>query len=180
MLHNRIQDFLHNELSVQKAFQSYVFHLIEEQWKQLFANISKTALASFAPSNYAPIKSIISSNKAKFHNAALFYNDVVSTSGYKENFTYQKDLPSSNKARRRRKIIWFNPPYSVNVETNIVETFLKLIDKHFPKTNNVHKICNRNNFKVSYSSLLKRQATAQDQLKCTCRHKNTYLQKGIA
>ena len=53
MLHNRIQDFLHKELSVQKAFQSYVFHLIEQQWKEKFANIWKMALASFTPSNYA-------------------------------------------------------------------------------------------------------------------------------
>ena len=55
-------------------------------------------------------------------------------SGYKENLTYQQDLTPSKKVRQR-KIIWFNPPYSVNVETNIGKTFLKLIDKHIPKTN---------------------------------------------
>ena len=58
-----------------------------------------------------------------------------------------------SKKVRQRKIIWFNPPYSVNVETNIGKTFLKLIDKHFPKTNKFHKIFNRNNVKVSYSFL---------------------------
>ena len=51
------------------------------------------------------------------------------------------------------KIIWFNPPYSVNVEINIRKTFLKLLDKHFLKTNKFHKIFNKNNVKVSYSGL---------------------------
>ena len=41
----------------------------------------------------------------------------------------------------------------MNVETNIGKTFLKLIDKHFPKTNKFHKIFHRNNVKVSYSCL---------------------------
>ena len=41
----------------------------------------------------------------------------------------------------------------MNVETNIRKTFLKLIDKHFPKSNKFHKIFNRNNVKVSCSCL---------------------------
>ena len=39
------------------------------------------------------------------------------------------------------------------MERNIGETFLKLIDKHFPKTSKYHKIFNRSNVKVSYSCL---------------------------
>ena len=50
-------------------------------------------------------------------------------------------------------IIWFNPPYSMNVEINIEKTFLKPIDKHFPKINKFHKIFNKNNVKVSCSCL---------------------------
>ena len=91
----------------------------------------------------------ISSNKATFNNAAPFYNGILSARGYKENLTYQQDLTPSKKVRQRK--IWFNPPYSVNIETNIGKTFLKLIAKHFPKTSKFHKIFNRNN--VSYSCL---------------------------
>ena len=60
----------------------------------------------------------ILSDKATFNNAAPFYNDVLSASGYKENLTYQQDL-TPLKNVRQIKIIWFDPPYSVNVETNI-------------------------------------------------------------
>ena len=137
------------------------------------------------PNNISKRISNISSNKATFNNAAPSYNDVLSASGYKENLTYQQDLTPSKKVRQR-KIIWFNPPYSVNVETNIGKTFLKLIDKHFPKTNKFHKIFNRNNVKVSYSCLpnfaniikshnnrILSEEKTQDQPKCNCWQKDT-------
>ena len=58
----------------------------------------------------------------------------------------------SNRNRNRsRNIIWFNPPYSQNVETNVAKTFLRLIDKHFPTSHKLHKIFKRNNIKVTYS-----------------------------
>ena len=54
---------------------------------------------------------------------ASFYSNILSASGCKENLTNQKDLPPLNRVRK--KIKWFNPPYSMNVETNIGKTFLK-------------------------------------------------------
>lgn len=48
-------------------------------------------------------------------------------------------------------MIWFNPPYSQNIETNVGKTFLRLIDKNFPKALKLHKIFNKNNLQVSYS-----------------------------
>ena len=63
----------------------------------------------------------ISSDKATFDNVATSYNYVLSASRYKENLIYQQDLTPSKKVSQR-KIIWFNPPYSVNVETNIGKT----------------------------------------------------------
>ena len=56
------------------------------------------------------------------------------------------------KKNRSRKIIWFNPPFSSNVETSIARKFLKLIKKHLSK-HCFHKIFNKNNMKVSYSCM---------------------------
>ena len=55
------------------------------------------------------------------------------------------------RKNRPRNKLWFNPPYSADIETNVAKTFLKLIDKHFPKSHLLHKVFNRNNVKVSYS-----------------------------
>ena len=81
------------------------------------------------PNNISKWISNISSDKARFNNAAPSYNDVLSACGYKENLTYQQDLTPSKKVRQR-KIIWFNPPYSMIVEKYIGTNkhFLKLID----------------------------------------------------
>ena len=54
---------------------------------------------------------------------------------------------------RKRKIIWFNPPYNKSVTTNVGNFFLKLIDKHFPKHHKYRQLFNRNTIKVSYSCL---------------------------
>ena len=50
-------------------------------------------------------------------------------------------------------MIRFNAPYSMNVETNIGKTFLKLVKKHFRRNNIFHKIFNKNTIKISYSCM---------------------------
>ena len=50
-------------------------------------------------------------------------------------------------------IIWYNPPYSMNVETNIAKKFLQLVSKHFWKGHKLSKVFNRNNVKFSYSCM---------------------------
>ena len=72
------------------------------------------------------------------------------------------------------------------MERNNRKTFLKLIDKHFPKTNQFHKIFNRQNVKGSYSCLPNLSSTIkshnnrilskeknQDPPKCSCQQKDT-------
>ena len=55
------------------------------------------------------------------------------------------------KAKNRsRNVTYFNPPFSLNVQTNIGKQFLKLLEKHFPTNHPLRKIINRNTVKVSY------------------------------
>ena len=51
---------------------------------------------------------------------------------------------------KSRNVIWFNPPYSRNVKTNVGRNFFALVDKHFPASNKLRKIFNKNTLKVSY------------------------------
>ena len=99
-------------------------------------------------------------------------------------------LESNNSGRkntRKRKVIWFNPRYSMNVEINIGKTFLKLVKKHFPSNNSFHKIFNKNTIKISYScmrnissiiashkSILRPKATEYG---CNCRHEKSKTSK---
>ena len=63
----------------------------------------------------------------------------------------QPNFQQNNARKRTQKIIWFNPPFSWNVKTNMAKMFLQLIDTNFPPTNKLHKIFNSNTVKVSYS-----------------------------
>ena len=42
-------------------------------------------------------------------------------------------------------------PYSFNVKTNIAKTFFKLLEKHFPPTQLMYTIFNKNKIKISHS-----------------------------
>jgi hypothetical protein len=97
--------------------------------------------------------SSISSNKENFDKAAPFYNNALNSCGYKENITFNPDTLKVNARTRYRNIIWFNPPFSISVRTNVAKLFLGIIDKCFPKGHKFQKLFNRNNVKVSYSCL---------------------------
>ena len=70
------------------------------------------------------------------------------------------------------KIIWFNPPYSKHVKTNIGKIFMKLISKHFPKQHKYYKIFNKNTVKLSYSCM-------PNMLSIITKHNKTFLNKKV-
>ena len=69
------------------------------------------------------------------------------------NTNHSRNPTKQTKRKRTRNITWFNPPYSVNVKTNIGKKFLQLIDKCFPPGHKLNKILNRNTIKISYSCM---------------------------
>ena len=85
-------------------------------------------------------------------SVAPLYQVALKKSGYEYELKYEENFieTSSKKRCRKRHVLWFNPPYSISVKTNVGAEFLKLIDKHFPKSNPLSKIINRQNVKVSY------------------------------
>ena len=87
-----------------------------------------------------------------FLSVAPKYQDALDKAGYKYRLKYNPECATAKpkKQKRKRNILWFNPPYCSTVKTNVGGKFLKLITKHFPKTNPLHKVINRNNTKISY------------------------------
>ena len=61
----------------------------------------------------------------------------------------QKNNP---KQKRKRNIIWYNPPFGNSVKTNIGRKIINLVKKYFNKNNPLTKMFNRhNNMRISYS-----------------------------
>ena len=83
------------------------------------------------------------------------YNEALTKRGFNDDIIYTLVVENSNSEKNKtmkRKIIWFNPPYSMNVETDIGKTFLKLVKKSFSHAF-YHEIFNKNTIKISYSCM---------------------------
>ena len=98
----------------------------------------------------------ISCDENVFNNAKLTYEKALNNSGFTETFSYIKpsDQNINNreaKKKRKKKIIWYNPPFSLNVKTNVGKLFFKILRNNFPKTNSLSKMFNKNTVKISYS-----------------------------
>ena len=75
---------------------------------------------------------------------------MLKNCGYDYELKFQEKSSKSSKKSRSRKVLWFNPPFSAHVKTNIGQNFLKILDETFKKDNPLSKIFNRTCTKISY------------------------------
>ena len=126
----------------------------------------------------------ISSTEAEFRAEAPLYQKALEEAGYEEELVFQKTKKKTKK-QRQRKILWFNPPYNINVSTNLTSVFRNLICKHFPKGTFMGKLFNVNNTKLSYScmpninkiisahnKMILKEETNVESSNCSCLKKN--------
>ena len=102
----------------------------------------------------------LSSTEEIFNTHKAPYEEALRSGGYRYNATKDKNVnlkyqkPGKKKRKRKpRRVLYFNPPFSRSVETNVVKLFLSLIDKHFPKGHKLHKCFNRNTVKATYCTM---------------------------
>ena len=99
---------------------------------------------------------MLSQDEGLFNQAAPLYQDALRRSKHDHQLKFNNEPvveeQRKRKVGRKRQIIYWNPPYSMNVKTNIGGKFLALIDKCFPKDGPMGKIFNRSNLKISYSA----------------------------
>ena len=99
----------------------------------------------------------ISCDEASFNKAAPLYQKALDTSRYTHCLKFSTPpapQPSNpDRKNRHRNIIWYNPPYSKNVATNLEKSFLRILDEEFANDHVLHKIFNRNTVKISYSCM---------------------------
>ena len=81
----------------------------------------------------------LSSSEEIFNQSKSYYQEALKKSGYKHELTYAPSVSlNGNQTKRTRRIIWFNPPFSKTVITNIGRKFLYLVNKYFPKSHKLH------------------------------------------
>ena len=96
-----------------------------------------------------------SSSEALFNAAKGPYQEALERSGHSHKLVYKPPEAATRRRRRRRRtnIIWFNPPWSNSVTTDVGRKFLNLVDSCFPPGHQLNKIFNRRTIKVSYSTM---------------------------
>ena len=98
--------------------------------------------------------SILLSFKDIFQESDIYYEKCLKNNRYKTKLQYQQRKENNqNRKKRNRCFIWFNPPYSPSVKTNMGRIFIKLSSKNLPPNHRFVKIFNKNTIKLSYSCL---------------------------
>ena len=100
------------------------------------------------PKSIAERISHTSPSKDIFDKSTSIYQNALFESSFKDELKYTPGITSfreeNDQRTRKRKVIWFNRPYSLSVKTNIGKNFLHFLVKHFLANNNMHKIFNKN------------------------------------
>ena len=124
--------------------------------------------------------------RRRLNRSLPVYEQALEQSGHKiQLLPFERAAGKKKLRQRRRKVIWFNPPFNNRVSTNIGKAFFYLLRKHFPPSNRLHKICNKNVVKLSYSCnpnmanilaahnkrLLKFHNDKSESKSCNCRYK---------
>ena len=126
-----------------------------------------------------------SSDEEVFNSSKHQYEKALRDSGYTDfQLKFNKTSTNQTKRHRQRNTIWFNPLFNRAVSTNIGKRFLQLLRHHFPPSNKLHKIFNKNTVKVSYcctqhvASIIRLHnkklinASMKNILPCNCRTKH--------
>ena len=97
-----------------------------------------------------------SSNIDIFEQSKQDYEKALKNSGYNVKLRYKNSIETPNTQKRKNRpwrILWFTPPYNMEVVNKLDREFFKLLKRNFPITNPLHKIFNTNNIKLSYSCI---------------------------
>ena len=97
------------------------------------------------------------SSEALFEASAPPYQAALDAAGYKHKLSYQpraeEEQVGARRRNRKRRVTWFNPPFSLNCTTNIPKLFMAIIAECFPPGHILRSSFNANTVKVSYRTM---------------------------
>ena len=83
--------------------------------------------------------SSLSINEDESNKAKRLYEKALKSSGFNKNLKFE-NIQTKPSQKKKREVVWFNPPYNAEMKTNISKVFLKLARKHFHKLHHYKKI----------------------------------------
>ena len=100
----------------------------------------------------------LSSDEEIFNRAKGIYQTALQESGHAPDMEFHPQveelaIPTGRNRKRNRKVVWYNPPFSSHVKTDVGKKFLQLLDVHFPTGHRYAGLFNRSKVKISYSCM---------------------------
>ena len=95
----------------------------------------------------------ISKNYSIYKNNTHEYMDALKISGHNTQQLKFENISEKKRKSRKRKSIFYNPPFCKSVKTNLGKIFINLVKKHFSSNHIYHKIFNSRTLKLSYSCM---------------------------
>ena len=138
-------NFLNVTMDTEGTHKPYKKHNSKVTYVSKASNHPPSITMNF-PKSIGKRLNTISSSEAEFNNAKDDYQNALSEAGYSDELSYNLEQwkPTRVNKKRKRSIVWFNPPYSRNVATNIGKEFFNLLGIHFPTQHPLHRLFNRN------------------------------------
>ena len=97
----------------------------------------------------------LSSSEEIFNQAKGNYQQALKKSEHDFKMYYKpkedKEKVKKKKTRSRR-VVYFTPPYSLKIKTQVGKAFFKAIERWFPKGHPLSRYLNKNTLKLSYST----------------------------
>ena len=114
------------------------------------SNHPKTILKTI-PKGVAKRLSTNSSSINEFEHHSDHFKEAMKNAGHESELQYIEESPAKN--RRKRNVMYFNPPWSANIATDVGGKFLSLVRKHFGKGSPLYHLFNTKKLKLSYSTV---------------------------
>ena len=101
--------------------------------------------------------SMVSSSEEIFNANIDIYQEALNDAGHKHKLKYvEKDIDSYNKKKKRsrqKRQFYFNPPFELNVKTNVAKEIFKALEKNIPRGHKLYPLLNRHTVKVAYTTM---------------------------
>lgn len=148
-------DYLDVRLHTNKTHEIYYKPNTVTTYVNTQSNHPNSVLKNFK-NNTQNRLSRLNSDQTFFNKHANHYKEILEKSGHPSDLVYQKpDNPGKRKGRnnrRKRPVTWFNPPFNLDVKTNLGKQFFELCEKHFKKDGPLYFLTKKT-VKLSYSTM---------------------------
>ena len=147
-------EYLDVRMHTNKIHEIYYKPNNDTTYVNIQSNHPRSILKNFKNNTENRLSTLCSNNQT-FERHAQRYKDILSKSGHPSDIKFKSQIQAEKpktKKRKNRTVSWFNPPFNLDIKSNLGKQFFELIRVHFGKSGSL-KFLNKHTVKLSYSTM---------------------------